>query len=433
MSDVLNQLQLSHPSFPVPDIYKRYKKITDKLRTAIVQNPKRLTMRKLKEEMEGRSSRSIQEAAVVDKPANLSCSKVWRERTKPMIVSIHIHCQRKQLLVNKDHYTKKAGSVRERRRSCRLYSLGESKEENDSFLCQIRVEQPAVKGSQIIVDSHYYSPNGVTNGVTMTTKRRSLRLRQQEVEKDRELLETNLSKRKTRSCSSNSEEDVKVMSVSVPPPKQPTEEVVMVMSTEALSQKNNEAGKRSLTYQVHSFPKFGQDVWCDLYRPKELHHVIGSQDALRQLHSWLSAWKEKCCGSGEGQLPSTVPPKPVEQATQQQDEGGSSALISLWKRGTMEDPDFEQTSRPRRKSCPLPLNESFDSSSSDCNGESELSPMMLVCGPIGCGKTSAVYACAEELGFKVCSISFTNLNLVTAKMLILPSASNLLTKPFCPS
>ena len=42
-----------------------------------------------------------------------------------------------------------------------------------------------------------------------------------------------------------------------------------------------------------------------------------------------------------------------------------------------------------------------DASDYSYNDEDKLCNTMLLTGPVGCGKTSAVYACAEELGFKV--------------------------------
>ena len=40
-------------------------------------------------------------------------------------------------------------------------------------------------------------------------------------------------------------------------------------------------------------------------------------------------------------------------------------------------------------------------SGSDSCDENIMRNTMLLTGPVGCGKTSAVYSCAEELGFKV--------------------------------
>lgn len=56
----------------------------------------------------------------------------------------------------------------------------------------------------------------------------------------------------------------------------------------------------------------------------------------------------------------------------------------------------------------LPLNNFSDLSdsidfkgSSDDEEESRLCNTVLITGPTGVGKTAAVYACAQELGFKV--------------------------------
>ena len=44
---------------------------------------------------------------------------------------------------------------------------------------------------------------------------------------------------------------------------------------------------------------------------------------------------------------------------------------------------------------------SDDSGSENCFDEENVCNTMLLTGLSGCGKTAAVYACAEELGFKV--------------------------------
>lgn len=46
----------------------------------------------------------------------------------------------------------------------------------------------------------------------------------------------------------------------------------------------------------------------------------------------------------------------------------------------------------------------FKDSKSDVEEESSLCNTVLITGPPGVGKTAAVYACAQELGFKVCGV-----------------------------
>lgn len=386
MADVLKQLQFSYPSLPVPDLYARYKEITDRLGTATVQNPQRLTTKKLKEV--GTHQNSIHEAVAVSKSTNPSRRRMCR-RQRPMIVSIRIQHWGKETQVDEDHYGKKT-CIRQRKRSQRLASLRQLEEEGDPFLDQILVEQQGFEGSRII---DCCSPEGGTNSTAITRKRRSLRLKHQEIEKDKEMRRTNISKLRARSYSHSSEEDVKVVAMTAP------------------SQQDSVVGMGSLTNQANSFPKFGQDLWCDLYHPKEARHVIGNQDALHQLWSWLSTWKDKCCVSSDGSstqgredhpLP-TVLPKAAKRQIQKHDEVLTSrSWSSLQKGAVVDDPDFQPLSRPSNQICPLPLSDCSDSFNGDWDKEDDLLPIMLVCGAVGCGKTAAVYACAEELGFKVC-------------------------------
>lgn len=52
----------------------------------------------------------------------------------------------------------------------------------------------------------------------------------------------------------------------------------------------------------------------------------------------------------------------------------------------------------------------FKEDKSDSEEEIALCNTMLITGPPGVGKTAAVYACAQELGFKVCLYCcFTNI------------------------
>lgn len=46
----------------------------------------------------------------------------------------------------------------------------------------------------------------------------------------------------------------------------------------------------------------------------------------------------------------------------------------------------------------------FKDSKSDIEEEITLCNTVLITGPPGVGKTAAVYACAQELGFKVCGV-----------------------------
>lgn len=52
--------------------------------------------------------------------------------------------------------------------------------------------------------------------------------------------------------------------------------------------------------------------------------------------------------------------------------------------------------------CPLCADSDWDCGEEDSqDGEDMLCNTVLITGPTGVGKTAAVYACAQELGFKV--------------------------------
>ncbi|XP_077055089.1 LOW QUALITY PROTEIN: ATPase family AAA domain-containing protein 5b [Siphateles boraxobius] len=108
-----------------------------------------------------------------------------------------------------------------------------------------------------------------------------------------------------------------------------------------------------------------QDVlWTDKYIPQQSSEVIGNSASVRHLHSWLKEWKIRA---------------DIEERRRRQEERRMKKENSneLWDCG-----DFEG-----------------DAVSID--HEKELCNTVLMIGPSGVGKTAAVYACAQELGFKV--------------------------------
>jgi len=95
------------------------------------------------------------------------------------------------------------------------------------------------------------------------------------------------------------------------------------------------------------------DLWADLYTPTNLDGILGNQQALQVLYQWLIDWKDGNHGN------------------------------DLQKKTGMSD-------------CVVV----DDSDSNDCEEEGA-SKVLLVRGKVGCGKTSAIYTCANKLGYKV--------------------------------
>ena len=141
----------------------------------------------------------------------------------------------------------------------------------------------------------------------------------------------------------------------------------------------------------------GQETWCECYQPHLAADVIGNGSAVHQLRSWLSHWKDKCLCSVESK------PRSGPWNRNQSKSQASTASNSL---SATEDPDF-RTTKSRSCACPPPPSTSLDDSFDSCDYEGERKeeeeecPAVLLCGASGSGKTAAVMACAQELGFKV--------------------------------
>ncbi|XP_029365350.1 ATPase family AAA domain-containing protein 5 isoform X2 [Echeneis naucrates] len=104
-------------------------------------------------------------------------------------------------------------------------------------------------------------------------------------------------------------------------------------------------------------------LWTDKYQPQHSSDILGNTASVRRLHSWLKEWKLRADREER-----------KKQKDKKQAEGGND---SDWDCGEEDSQD----------------------------GEDMLCNTMLITGPTGVGKTAAVYACAQELGFKVFEVN----------------------------
>ncbi|NXG49662.1 ATAD5 protein, partial [Psilopogon haemacephalus] len=107
-------------------------------------------------------------------------------------------------------------------------------------------------------------------------------------------------------------------------------------------------------------------LWTEKYQPQESSELVGNKKAIERLHSWLKEWKKRADWEEKR-----------NQKGEKEDKEHQDFLDSL----------------------------DFKDSKSDLEEETDLCNTVLITGPPGVGKTAAVYACAQELGFKIFEVN----------------------------
>ncbi|NWW96270.1 ATAD5 protein, partial [Rhynochetos jubatus] len=107
-------------------------------------------------------------------------------------------------------------------------------------------------------------------------------------------------------------------------------------------------------------------LWTEKYQPQDSSELVGNKKEIERLHSWLKEWKKRADWEEKR-----------NQKREKEDKEHQDSLDSL---------DFKE-------------------SESDIEEETSLCNTVLITGPPGVGKTAAVYACAQELGFKIFEVN----------------------------
>ncbi|XP_035385380.1 ATPase family AAA domain-containing protein 5 [Electrophorus electricus] len=105
-------------------------------------------------------------------------------------------------------------------------------------------------------------------------------------------------------------------------------------------------------------------LWTEKYQPQHSSDIIGNMASVGKVHSWLKEWK----------LRANREERRKRQEQKQGDDSNDSWLGDDGVEELAEDED-------------------------------QLCNTLLITGPTGIGKTAAVYACAQELGFKVFEVN----------------------------
>ena len=123
-------------------------------------------------------------------------------------------------------------------------------------------------------------------------------------------------------------------------------------------------------------------MWTDIYSPLCLSDMVLNSDELPSLIGWMKCWDIK------SQLDSSKSKRLFYFIMSSKESRGARSRkkqVGLWDYSHSED--------------------SYDSASD--TGNSTYHSAYLILGPTGCGKTSLIYALANQFGYKVrCRISF---------------------------
>ncbi|WJX10250.1 hypothetical protein P8452_00995 [Trifolium repens] len=113
--------------------------------------------------------------------------------------------------------------------------------------------------------------------------------------------------------------------------------------------------------------KTDSSLWIHKYKPTKASEVCGNVESMNFLRDWLNLWRER-------RYPNRKDSSNKDQIDMPNDDG-----------------DYN---------CP-----DFDYDSKDVDEEGSLKNVLLITGPVGSGKSAAVYACAREQGFDVLELN----------------------------
>ncbi|KAK4572862.1 hypothetical protein RGQ29_031029 [Quercus rubra] len=116
-----------------------------------------------------------------------------------------------------------------------------------------------------------------------------------------------------------------------------------------------------MSYYARPDNQLENSLWTYKYKPKKATEVCGNDESVKFLSDWLHMWHERG--------------------------------FQISKVGT----DGDQ--------CDMQDDDYRCSDSEDIDEEPGLKNVLLVTGPVGCGKSAAIYACAQEQGFEILELS----------------------------
>ncbi|CAN7065374.1 unnamed protein product [Brassica oleracea var. botrytis] len=130
-----------------------------------------------------------------------------------------------------------------------------------------------------------------------------------------------------------------------------------VVGCEAVNLSNYGEATADVSHELQS-GQSRSSLWVDKYQPRNASEVCGNTEAVKLMNEWLCQWRE---------------------------------------RGFQASQDFLRSDAENSQDADYNCSESdSDSENTDC-----LKNVLLIIGPVGSGKSAAVYACTKEQGFKI--------------------------------
>ncbi|RYR34280.1 hypothetical protein Ahy_A10g049056 isoform C [Arachis hypogaea] len=123
--------------------------------------------------------------------------------------------------------------------------------------------------------------------------------------------------------------------------------------------------QESMKSYYHKCQGKSGSLWIHKYKPTKAFEVCGNYESVNFLHEWLKLWKER-----------------RKQSRMHSANGDQSDLQDYDYNGSDCDSDLENVHQDKF-----------------------LRNLLLITGPVGSGKSAAVYACAQEQGFDVLELN----------------------------
>ncbi|KAM7507737.1 hypothetical protein LguiA_018190 [Lonicera macranthoides] len=134
---------------------------------------------------------------------------------------------------------------------------------------------------------------------------------------------------------------------------------------QASSVKNSDVPEQRRMSYYHRANLPENSLWTNKYQPEKAIEICGNHESVEFINEWLRLWHEKGFQTSKNRNNSV---KRIEQ-------------------------DVDYNCYPS------------DSDSADIGEEDSLKNVLLVTGPVGSGKSAAIYACAKERGFQVIEVN----------------------------